>query len=38
MSNSNVTLVKNAFSSDIFKIQKIDCRRAINSKNPESTT
>jgi DNA adenine methylase len=36
MSNSKVDLVMESFKD--FKIQEIKCRRAINSKKPESTT
>jgi DNA adenine methylase len=36
MSNSRVDLVMESFKD--FKIQEIKCRRAINSKKPESTT
>lgn len=37
-SNANVALVTNSFSDKRFKIEVIKCRRAINSKKPESTT
>lgn len=39
LSNSKVDLVTNSFKDENkFKIDIISCRRAINSKNPESTT
>lgn len=38
MSNSNVDFVKDKFNNNKYKIIIVDARRAINSKNPESTT
>ncbi len=38
MSNSDVNMIKEEFENDNFSIQRIECKRAINSKNPESTT
>jgi len=38
MSNSNVPLVQNAFPNDIYTTRVIECRRAINSKDPSKKT
>jgi DNA adenine methylase len=36
MSNSNTPLVTDYFTKDNYTVDKIDCRRAINSKNPKA--
>ena len=38
MSNSNVPLVNNNFSSETFMVKTILCKRSINSKNPGAKT
>ena len=38
MSNSNVKLIRDNLSPDVFKYEVVSCRRAINSKDPSSRT
>lgn len=38
MSNAEVKLVKEAFPSPVFQTKVVECRRAINSKNPDAKT
>ena len=38
MSNAHVDLVKNNFPCDVYGVQVIECKRAINSKKPGSKT
>ena len=38
LSNADVELVTNSFKDSKYKIQIVECRRAINQKNPESKT
>ena len=38
MSNSNVPLVRESFSDDMYRTDVIRCRRSINSKNPGAKT
>lgn len=37
MSNADVEMVRGSFSSDIWKYDAINARRAVNSKNPQAT-
>ena len=37
MSNSNVEFVRQQFSDMVYKVKTIECKRAINSKKPNST-
>lgn len=37
-SNADVALIREHFPVNVYKIQSIECKRAINSKNPESKT
>ena len=38
MSNADVQLVRKSFPKEIYKTEVVNCKRAINSKKPESTT
>jgi DNA adenine methylase len=38
MSNADVTLVRDYFAPDTYSVHSITCKRAINSKNPDSKT
>ena len=38
MNNSNVQLIKNHFTNVTYNIRTLDCKRAINSKNPSAKT
>ena len=38
LSNANVTMVREAFPETKYEVETIECRRAINSKNPGATT
>lgn len=38
MSNADVKLVRDNFSEDVYDVLVLSCRRAINSKKPQSTT